>query len=224
MAKNHGASRQKKLAKQKAKRSEKRTDLARRSSNDPTIRLLRVADRPIVHALIAEEIWEIGMGSAAIARKESDGRLLYAAYLVDVYCLGVKDSFWDSVTTGEFEELVQKIETTQTLRPVDPACLAKIVNGAVEFARSFGFSPHPDFRHSGRLLEGIDSTTCPHEYVFGHDGKPLYIRGPNESLELARAIGRRVAEANGNYFIPISGPGTAEFDDLQIDDSDDEGE
>ena len=50
MAKNHGAKQQKRVAKQKAKRSAKRTLLHRLTSKDPTIRLQQAEKWPVVEA------------------------------------------------------------------------------------------------------------------------------------------------------------------------------
>ncbi len=94
MAKEHGTRQQRKIAKQKAKRAEKRSNLARRTSKDPTLRLRQAAKWPVVHALVSADLWKSGLGSLAIARQESEDGLVFAVFLVDVYCLGVKNAFW----------------------------------------------------------------------------------------------------------------------------------
>ena len=121
------------------------------------------------------------------------------------------------------------MEATQKMRAVTPACLAKIVKGAVEYAQSFGFPPHPDYRHASTLLEGIDPSTCPNEFTFGRDGKPFYIQGPNESFAQAEAIAQRLIEAGGHYLVAAGGgevrsleDGFDEFDSGDEDDSSDE--
>jgi len=220
MAKNHGARQQKKLAKQKAKRAEKTTRLSRRTSTDPAIRLARAETWPIVHTLVASNLWEDEIGYLVIARQEAEGRLVFASYLVDVLCLGVKDTFWDAGTPGDFADLIRSMETVQKMSQISPACLAKIVGGAVAFARSFGFPPHYDFRHAGALLEGIDPATCSQEFTFGRDGKPFYIQGPHESPEQARAIAQRTHEAGGHYVAILPGLGAGVFIDEEDEDID----
>ena len=56
------------------------------------IRLQRADKWPVVRALAGAEIWETGIGDLAIARQESDGQLVFGVYLVDVFCLGVKNA------------------------------------------------------------------------------------------------------------------------------------
>jgi len=228
MAKNHGAKQQKRLAKQKAKRSEKRAFLQRRTSNDPTIRLQAAERWPVVQALMGDELWDTGIGHLVIARQESDGTLIFAVFLVDVYCLGVKNAFWRAGSRADLDDLIQRMREFGPLRPITPACLAKIVKGAVEYAESFAFPPHPDYRHASILLQGIDTSTCPTQFTFGRDGKPFYIQGPDESPAQAMAIAQRIQEANGHYLMAMRGAGETQlpgivhgFDQLESVDNDD---
>jgi hypothetical protein len=232
MAKKHGARQQKKMAKQKAKRFAKHSLLVQRSSNDPTIRLQRAEKWPVVQALVGAQLWAEGIGYLTIARQESEGGLIFAVFLVDVYCLGVKNAFWRAGTQEDLTDLIRQLEKRQRMRAIAPACLAKIVTGAVEYAQTFGFPPHPDYRHAGMLLAGIDPATCPEEFTFGRDGKPFYIQGPNETPEQAVAIMQRIEKAGGHFLIVMPGAGTQEFpgmvgdigqlDSLDEDDSPDE--
>ena len=101
---------------------------------------------PIVKALVSVELWDRGIGYLLIARQESEGRLIIAVFLVDVYCLGVKNAFWHAGTHEDLEDLIRQTEKVQMMCAITPSCLAKIVKGAVEYAQSFGFPPHPDYR------------------------------------------------------------------------------
>jgi len=214
MVKRHTAGKQKKLAKQKAKRSEKRSRLLQLNSRDPTIRLRHAEKWPIVQALVGAKLWEDGIAYLAIARQEAEGRLVFGVYLVDAFCLGVKNAFWNAGTSGDFKELLQRVEKTQTMIPISPACLVKILEGAVEYAQSFGFPPHPDYRHAAMLLAGIDPKACTHEFTFGREGKPFYIQGPNESPALASAIMQKIEEAGGHFLIEARRPDSEESGDF----------
>src|SRR5438552_14301299 len=55
------AKRQKRLQKQKAKRKEKRFDLAKRTSADPTIQFAGAGDWPIIEALEGKTLWQDGI-------------------------------------------------------------------------------------------------------------------------------------------------------------------
>jgi hypothetical protein len=232
MAKNHGARQQKKMAKQKAKRSAKRSILLRHSSPDPTIRLERAEKWPVVQALVAAELWDEGIGYLLIAREESEGRVVFASFVVDVYCLGVKNAFWRAGSHQDLKTLIRQLGTVQKMRPITPACLARIIKGAVEYAQSFGFPPHPDYRHASMLLDGIDPSTCPNQFTYGRDGKPFYFQGPDESFAQATAISQRIQSAGGHFMVRLPSAGaeglpTIEggfepFDSLDEDNSPDE--
>jgi hypothetical protein len=214
MAKNHGARQQKRTAKQKAKRAAKRSSAFRRSTKDPTVRLQQAAKWPVVQSLVVAEIWERGIGYAAIAREESPGRLVFGVFLVDVHCLGVKDAYWRDGTLEEFNGLIRRMEKQLTMSAISPACLVKIVNGAVEYAQSFGFPPHDDFHHAAMLLDGIDTSTCTREFTYGRDGKPFYVQGPNESYAQAEAISQRIQRAGGHYLVELDGAELGELADI----------
>ena len=203
MSKRHGMREQKKLAAKNAKQKLRRRQLALRQSADSTVRL-KTADRwPIVTVLVPENLWSSGIGNLLIARRMPDDHLAIAAFLVDVFCLGVKDAFWKIVTPREFDGLRKDIERLGRLQPVAPDYFAKLVYQAVDYAQSLGFRPHRDFQDAQLLLAGIDPSQCGEEFQFGQNGRPLYIRGPSESPERARLIAHRMDELGGKYVVRI---------------------
>lgn len=58
----------------------------------------------------------------------------------------------------------------------------------MDYARGLGFPPHPDYREAARSLEGIDTATCREVFSFGHEGKPFFTSGPNETPARCRQI------------------------------------
>jgi hypothetical protein len=201
MARNE-ARKQKQLAKKKAKRTEKRTQIARQRSSDPGLRLQGAMHWPIVETLVPETLWSTGLGQLIISRRQPDGRLACGVLLVDVFCLGVKDAFWDILSEAEYQELLEKVGKMGTLRKTSPECFAKIVQGALDFAQALGFPPHSDFRHVSALLGGIDPAACSETFQFGMNGKPVYIRGPHDSPEKVRVVTNRIRAAGGEYLPP----------------------
>src|SRR5262249_41868039 len=177
MSKNE-ARRQKQLAKKKAKRDEKRTQMARQSSDNPLIRLAEAESWPIVDALVPETLWSRGIGQLILTRRLPDGRLALGNFLVDVFCLGVKNAYWKIISEWDFDSLKRKLAERGPLHAATPEQFAKLVLGAVDYAQAIGFPPHPDFRHAKLLLAGIDPSKCTDTFTFGKDGKPFYINGP----------------------------------------------
>lgn len=225
MAKRHGAREQKKLAKQRAKHNARRKQLARQSSPDPMIRL-KAADRwPIVAALVPENLWDEGLGQLVFARRMPDGNIALAVFLVDTFCLGVKNALWTIRSKAEYDNVVEKVDESGRLDNVSPEYFSKLVHCAADYAQALGFAPHRDFRHARLLLAGIDPSQCHEEFEFGKDGAPFYVRGPHESLEKAQSIATRVRAAGGHAVLPMSEEdifsGALQFDGDEGEDADD---
>lgn len=199
----HGAKEQKRLAKKRAKAAESRKQLARRNSDDPMIRLREAEHWPIIAALVPEELWIDGLGQLVLARQAPHGRVAFAVYLVDVFCLGVKDCLWKLTSQADYEATLQKLNSRFPLEKVSPEYFAKLIFGAVDYARSFDLAPHPDFRHARLMLHGIEPSLCDETFEFGQNGKPHYISGPYESTERAQSIARRIAEAGGHFIVRV---------------------
>jgi hypothetical protein len=220
MGKNQAA-RQRQLAKKKAKRDTKRKELARRTSTDPTIALAHVDRAPVYDARIPEDL-DVGIGICLLARRLPDGRIALGSYLVDSFCLGVKDTYVRILSPAEYQEIFDRAAQAQPTRQVSGACLAKFVLGAVEFAKRFGLPPHEDFRHSRLLLEGINASNCTEEFEYGKNGKPLYIQGPHDSPAKISRIMAHMTEAGVTPDFMVSSPGAASvFDDFSSEFDDD---
>jgi hypothetical protein len=206
MSKQHGRRQQKQLAKQKAKRQARQRQIARDSSRNPAIRLKDADNWPVSGCFVPESLWELGIGNLLIARRMPDGHYACGIFLLDVFCLGVKNALWNIRDEQGFNSLRAELATRGRLNLVAPEYFAKLVYRAADYARAWGFAPHHDFRNVQRLLAGIDPSLCSEEFQFGSEGKPLYIRGPNESPERARVIATRIEARGGDFAIPLTSP------------------
>ncbi len=211
MSNRHGVRQQKRLAKQKSKRQSKHRKLAALSSPDPDIRLKSAEHWPVIACWVPGNLREAGLGQLLIARRMPDGQLACAMFLVDVFCLGIKNALWTIVAPGRLSVLRRDLEGHGPIDEVTPEHFAKLIYRAADYGQSLGFAPHRDFRHAQRLLAGIDPSLCPDEFEFGRDGQPLYIRGPFESVEESQIIAARVQALGGDYIVPLK-PSEAPFD------------
>jgi hypothetical protein len=75
----------------------------------------------------------------------------------------------------------------------------------VRYAADLGFTAHPDYRNAQGIFGDVDAQACPTRFTYGMDGKPFYIRGPNESPTQAKKIVARLraqcGEGNFHYLI-----------------------
>ncbi|MEX2186069.1 MAG: hypothetical protein WD875_04710 [Pirellulales bacterium] len=209
--------RQKKAERRKAKQR-KRT-VARRNTENISFKLQRAAAAPVLSSRVAECLFDQGIGMVMFSRKLADGNVAYAAFLVDVYCLGVKNVLFDIVSRGFYDE---KIEANmfKDNPPLDfpPESVRKLVEGAVAYAADLGLTPHRDYAKARLLFGNIDAAASPDTFTYGREGKPFFITGPYDSQERCRRIVEsltaRCGKGNFDYLVGSSGRG--DISDLLI--------
>src|SRR5450631_1556318 len=103
------------------------------------------AHLPIHACLVPKELFTVGLGMVILARSLPNGELAVAVFLLDVFCLGIKEAFYRVESAQQFAMLLRTAEETSRLEQVDPSCLRKLVEGAAEYARALGFAPHPAY-------------------------------------------------------------------------------
>jgi hypothetical protein len=221
----HGRRAQKKLAKKKAKRAGKQARADRRDDAWMEAVLRDAGDWPIVETLVPDNLWTQGIGNLVIARRTPDGRLAVANYLVDTYCLGVKDAYCEVLSPIGYQAMLAGVNRVGRMKPVPPERFARLVLDAVEYARRIGFFPHPDYQAAQLLLAGIDASGWDGRFEFGKDGKPFYVQGPNDSNAKAAAIAARVRAAGGHSVLVMDDPGAfglVSADEFEPEDDEDE--
>jgi hypothetical protein len=121
-----------------------------------------------------------GIALVLLARAARHDRVSVCGYLVDTFCLGVKNAIGPEEMRRR--DLPVFLRTYFLAFPAPavraPLELAQhLVLGSVAFAAGLGFSPHPDFdaarEHLGELTGSCAIT-------FGCEGRPLYVAGPHD--------------------------------------------
>lgn len=156
---------------------------------------------------------ENGLAVVVVARRQPDGNIVFGNYLVDYYCLGVKNAFCNAeIPPGEFHRdyLMRMFRGEQPLG-ISPALAHELIYGSIEYAARFGFRPHRDFKLAQNVLDPPDRHPRSGAVEFGKDGKPFFVSGPYDNVE---AIMRQLARAagEGNYhFLTHLGPAPDDF-------------
>ncbi len=206
--------RQKKLAKQKAKRKEKSLT-HRRSTQGKRSLLVPLefelgASGPILECLMTEEMFDGGMGQVIVSRTTGSGMVAAGIFLLDIFCLGVKNAFPMLRPRAAYDSLVQQTKLQGGLVHIEPSYAKKLIEDAIAYARDLGFEPHDDYRVARKVLQDIDATICQEQFVFGKDGKPFFMSGPNDSPQRSRQIVEtleRRCGAGGYHYIVGLDPG-----------------
>jgi len=162
------------------------------------------ARAPVHETLVPTGLFERGVGNLVFSRALPSDRIAMAAFLLDTYCLGVKNAFAAILDRIEYGRRLSRW-SGERLHPVQPSCFRKLVEGGVAYAHGLGFSPHPDYALASQIFGDFQSAECPTRFEYGHEGKPFYISGPNESPAQARAIvdrlARRLGAGNFDYLV-----------------------
>ncbi len=153
-----------------------------------------------------------------IARQGPSRLVGLVMFLVDIGCLGVKDTVATLRGPSEVKEMIKKLVRERDLKPVPPELARGLVEGAVEYARLLGFPPHSDYRKASLIWGDIKSASIDGNYQFGRDGKPYYCCGPFENAarqqEILRTLERNVGEDNFNYMIGLRSTSDDVFEDI----------
>ena len=162
---------------------------------------------PLHECWVPVELWESGIGHVIVSRQSSIGDIAVGMYLVDVYCLGIKDCFIRLASPSSYKDLLNHvIASTGQLQSVDASYANTLVQKVKDYAMQIGFNPHPDFTKVQWMLKNVPIDESQH-FVFGKDGKPLYIQGPNESTAAVRRIMRtletRLEQNEYHYVIEV---------------------
>jgi hypothetical protein len=145
-----------------------------------------------------------GLVGVLLARHDRPGQTRVCGYLVDVYCLGVKDVVGPRlIDIDDLPEFTANFFSAFDTQPLDaPVELAQaLVHGAVAYARGLGFTPAPGFREAAEHLgpDGPDSGI-----VFGREGKPFFVQGPrDDQARILRTLDRTVGQGNYEYLITV---------------------
>ena len=189
--------RQKKLERRKAKQKAERRELARRDSRSLAVRLQAASVYPILHCCVSADLWEQGIGYVLMSRQAPNGQVAFAAFLVDVYCLGVKDVMIGVDPMGQYRrDMYDRFSQCRPLIPWKPECARKFVEGAVKYALDLGLPPHADYRVAKLIFGEIQAETM-QEYTFGKDGKPFFIAGPYDSPARCQQVLRTLERCCG---------------------------
>ncbi|MFY9222790.1 MAG: hypothetical protein WAQ98_08985, partial [Blastocatellia bacterium] len=78
-------------------------------------------DAPIYECLMPQDLFESGIGHIVVSRKLENENILIAMFLLDIFCLGVKDTFIKEISLAEYNNIVNTLEEDQTFNSILPS-------------------------------------------------------------------------------------------------------
>jgi len=149
---------------------------------------------------------EIGHGlvSVLVARQHRRAKVSVTGYLVDVYCLGVKDVIGPKVMDdADLRAYIRAsflvYEAPALAVPIEMG--RELVWGAIAYARDLGFEPHRDFEQAAGHLGAWEPTGV---VRFGRGGKPYFVQGSRDNASrILATLERSVGEGNFHYLVAV---------------------
>lgn len=160
---------------------------------------------PFHECLINESWQEQGIASLVISRKMPSGKLITGTYMVDTFCMGLKDtSFGFALDKHDYDKFINEMtDRIGKLIPLKLSMAHNIIYGAIDYADEIGFNPHEDFQLTRFILDdnliddGIDNIE------FGKGGKPFFIAGPyDDSRRIISILKRNLGDNNFDFMMP----------------------
>jgi hypothetical protein len=166
--------------------AEKRRAGTETMSGHQARQIIDAARSPVRTCVMAERLFADGIGWVVLARTLPSGQVAASFFLVDVWCLGVKDAFFVVLPPLMFEQRMVESSRNQPVVEIDPSVARKLLHDAAAYAGSFGLAPSTGFAEAEALFGDIPVATK--TFPFGKDGKPFFMSGPNDSRTRIRNI------------------------------------
>jgi len=135
----------------------------------------RARSLPIEVCYINENWKETGLASIIVVRKHTNGNFTFGIFLVDIFALGTKDTFYlFNAEKHKLDEILEKANSERMIE-TDYVLAHNIIYGANVFAEENGFRPCKEFDITQFILEEDTDDIEFIEIEFGKNGEPFLI-------------------------------------------------
>lgn len=203
------------------KRSKQKATAKRRAFHHPIrggasvasqILIRQARNFPIVDCWISDN-WQAGyededegLVQVLISRQQPDGNICLGFYLIDTFCLGLKNTLFEAgLTQTQYQrEVPDMFFIEQSAEKCDPELAHQMIYAGVDYAAKFGFTPHKDFSRTQYLLIPRGELPEPYDLTFGKDGKPFFVAGPYDDVKaIVKRLEQTAGPGNFNYLVMV---------------------
>ena len=183
-----------KASRRKAVVAEKRkTETATKGGGQAQVAVATRA--PVKACIVSDRLFAEGIGQLVLARTLPSGMVAASFFLLDVWCLGVKDAFFAVMTPQKFGDRKDELSRQQPFTDIDPSIARKLLHDAAMYAAGLGLAPSEDFAQAEAIFGDIPIAM--ETFPFGKNGKPFFICGPHDSPTRIRRILDTLAKRAG---------------------------
>jgi hypothetical protein len=167
-----------------------------------------------IYKCFVNKNWELASeASVIVMRRHVNGNVTTGIYLVDLLCLGIKDTFYFfNEPEGEIYERFPA-DVDVMFNEVDYALAHNIIYAGHDFALDYGIEPHKEFAVTKFILEEDNDKIPLMDIPVGdEDGLPhLMVHQPGEYSSALAKLMKNAGE--GNYRYTITGITGDDFDE-----------
>jgi hypothetical protein len=177
----------------------------------------RVRNLPIYKCLVNENWEKSRMANIIVMRKHTNGNITAGIYLIDLLCLGVKDTFYFfNVRESDMLDRLKENKDPLLFVEIDYDIAHNIIYAGHDFALEFDIHPHSYFSTTRFILKDDDDNVPLIDIPVGDfEGKPhLMVHGTNQYLEALGKLKHIAGEGNYHYTIYL-GNGQEPFDNWE---------
>jgi len=175
----------------------------------------RARNLPFGKIYVNQDWEDARQAQVIVTREHVNGNVTAGFYLVDLLCLGVKDSFfYFNIPVSELEEQLETFRQEIEIVEIDYITAHNIIYAGLEFATELGFKPGKLFEISKFILEDDNDSVELMEIECGEDGVPVVLTSEdNPQTDIIRQLDAKLGE--GNYVV-------YDIDDLEDEEDEDE--
>ena len=199
MARNPAVKKAAKAAKRKVIVAAKRKIDA--AANSLGGRIREAARQPILECLISIGLFKNGIGTITLVRGVSREQQHIAVFMVDTFCLGVKDTHFRTAKREEAEFILATQDAADAAGPIAPQEARKLLRDAAAWAGGNGFTQPGDFAELERLFGDVVPAETDYSARMGQQGRVFYIPGPSETDSEVRRRTKFVRERFGDVAV-----------------------
>ena len=153
---------------------------------------------PVYECLVNGDWEDSKMVNVVVSRLHANGNITAGFFLVDLYCLGVKNTtYFFNYSPVEYKEQIQKMMHL-SIKQIPYELAHNIVFAGLAYASELGFNPHKEFTSLTRFILEEDTEDVELiEIECGRNGKPFYMQGQFDSEQMANRVMAQLVSSLG---------------------------